>query len=158
MTQNIKYCNLKHFINTYSLYTEIIKDKYIALLSDLSKTSQITNFDFINIVDRIFNNGIIIIAYIGFPDDDYFAIVGSGTVFIETKILRGGCCVGHIEDVVTHKEYRNMKISTNIINKLRYYCVSNKCYKIILNCYDDLNEFYVKQGFTRRGLEMVYYI
>ncbi|KAJ3122386.1 Glucosamine-phosphate N-acetyltransferase-like protein [Nowakowskiella sp. JEL0407] len=37
-------------------------------------------------------------------------IVGAGTIFVERKFVHLNGLVGHIEDIVTHKDYRGMNL------------------------------------------------
>jgi glucosamine-phosphate N-acetyltransferase len=37
--------------------------------------------------------------------------------------------VGHIEDIVTHKEYRGMKLGLRVIDTLKYIGKETGCYK-----------------------------
>lgn len=37
-------------------------------------------------------------------------IIAAGTLLVELKFLRGGGLVGHIEDIVTDKNYRGKKL------------------------------------------------
>ena len=55
-------------------------------------------------------------------------IVGYGSIVIETKI-RGGK-MGHIEDIVTHLDYRNMGMGKLIILQLIKIAEQCKCYKV----------------------------
>lgn len=85
-------------------------------------------------------------------------IIGTGTILIEKKIIHGMTNVGHIEDLVVNRNYRGKNIAKNILDGLIELAIKNKCYKIILNCCDDLEKFYQKVGFEKRGLEMSYYL
>lgn len=67
-------------------------------------------------------------------------IVGYGSILIETKI-RGGK-VGHIEDIVSHEDYRKQGIGKLIIDKLFQEAKKEGCYKLVLQCKKDLIPFY----------------
>ncbi|KAJ3062662.1 Glucosamine-phosphate N-acetyltransferase-like protein [Quaeritorhiza haematococci] len=86
------------------------------------------------------------------------AIVGAGTIFVERKFVHMNGLVGHIEDIVTHKEYRGMNLGKLVIETLKYIGKHTGCYKIILDCSDKNVPFYVKCGFTQKEYEMVLYI
>ncbi|KAJ3120803.1 Glucosamine-phosphate N-acetyltransferase-like protein [Nowakowskiella sp. JEL0407] len=45
-----------------------------------------------------------------FIDTKKAKIVGAGTIFVERKFVHLNGLVGHIEDIVTHKDYRGMNL------------------------------------------------
>jgi glucosamine-phosphate N-acetyltransferase len=79
-------------------------------------------------------------------------IVGYGSVVIETKI-RGGK-MGHIEDIVSHKKFRNIGIGKNIVNELFILAKKKGCYKISLQCKKHNTSFYKKCGYKINGITM----
>ena len=81
-------------------------------------------------------------------------VIGTGSIFIEQKFLRGGGIVGHIEDVVVDKESRKTGVGRMIISHLVDIAKSSRCYKVILNCSDDNVAFYDRCGFHLSGNEM----
>jgi glucosamine-phosphate N-acetyltransferase len=89
---------------------------------------------------------------------DDFDIIASGTIIIEPKIIRGGKSVGHIEDIVVKKEYRGNKIAQDIIEQLNGLARENNCYKIILDCAENVKKVYENYGFEEKGYQMAVYI
>lgn len=85
-------------------------------------------------------------------------IIGTASIFIESKFIHKLSSVGHIEDVVIDTEYRNKGLGKLLINHCTKYAREHQCYKIILNC--DLKNvtFYEKCGFTSKNIEMSLYI
>lgn len=79
-------------------------------------------------------------------------LVGYGSIVIETKI-RGGK-VGHIEDIVSHVEYRKKGIGRLIIKELCFIAKKEKCYKVVLQCKEDKIPFYGKCNFEVNGNTM----
>jgi glucosamine-phosphate N-acetyltransferase len=77
-------------------------------------------------------------------------IVGSGTIFVERKFVHSNGLVGHIEDIVTHKDYRGLNLGKLIIETLKVIGKRTGCYKIILDCSDKNVPFYQKCGFTQK--------
>ena len=60
--------------------------------------------------------------------------------------------MGHIEDVVTDKNYRNMGYGKIIVERLVRIALDEKiCYKVVLNCKEELDSFYTKCGMTKTG-------
>ena len=76
-------------------------------------------------------------------------IIATITLILEPKFIHDGKFVGHIEDVMVIKKYRNKKIGTLIINKILDHAKSHNCYKTILNCNDNTKIFYEKLGFKK---------
>jgi glucosamine-phosphate N-acetyltransferase len=98
----------------FEYFTTKHKKQYIELLSQLTNSPIITDEEFINKVNEISKIGTIIVCYIRNTDK----IIGSGTIIYEPKIIHGGKSVGHIEDIIVDKNYRNKGIAKNILNML----------------------------------------
>jgi len=81
-------------------------------------------------------------------------IIGSTTLLIEQKFIHEGGLVGHIEDVVTHKDFRSMGVGKALMQKAIDAAKDAGCYKVILNCSDENFPFYEKLGFRKHGREM----
>ena len=84
-------------------------------------------------------------------------IVGAITLIIEEKIIHSGGKVGHIEDFVVLKDYRNKGIGNLLYNYVKFLCEQNKCYKMILDCNELIENYYIKKGFVKKGNYMGYY-
>ena len=154
---NIQYNTLKNLIESNYKYTNIIKTKYLLLLKELTNVSDISDELFIYNTNKIFDSGLIYIAYVGNPTDNNFQIIASGTIIIEPKIIRGGRNVGHIEDIVVLSNFRGLGLSKIILNEIKNYGLKNNCYKLILDCYDELCPVYEKIGFKKVGNQMSLY-
>ncbi len=158
--QNINYVNLYDFVKKHIEFIEIIKIKYLKLLENLTTVEFISNEMFIERLDKIYkSNSLIIIAFVGnitknLIDLDSFNIVGSGTIYIEPKFARGGKSVGHIEDIVVDNIYRGQGIAQTILNDLKNYGKKLDCYKVILDCNNNLTSFYIKNDFEIKGVQM----
>jgi glucosamine-phosphate N-acetyltransferase len=153
----MKYYFLHKFIEKYKDKIDLIKTQYLLLLSMLTVVNDLTNEDFLNQVNKINNNGTIIICYEENIENKPFLIIGSGTVIIEPKIIHNCSSVGHIEDIVVHENFRKKGISQCILEMLKTYSEEMGCYKVILDCKDDLQYVYQKNGFQKKGCQMVIY-
>ena len=78
-------------------------------------------------------------------------IVGSTTLFIELKFIHELSKVGHIEDVVTDKQYQGHGIGRKIIHSLLDEARKRGCYKTILDCDDEVVPFYEKINFEGKS-------
>jgi len=87
-------------------------------------------------------------VYIALTNDK--KIIGTAKLLIEQKFSHAGGKVGHIEDVVTSKEYCNNGVASDLIKTLVDLAIKQGCYKVILNCKDELVPFYNKFGFYHR--------
>ena len=83
-------------------------------------------------------------------------IVGTTTLFIEQKFIHDGGLVGHIEDVVVRKDYEGKGIGIKLVASLLEYAKEKNCYKTILDCKDDVKQFYERIGFKRESNCMRY--
>ena len=128
-----------------------IKNQYIQLLSYLTSTYDLTLELFNENIKKIFTMGVIIVCFE--RTDKGIKLIGSGTIIIEPKIIHGGKSVGHIEDIVTHPLYRGKGIAQTILNMLVEYSIP-MCYKIILNCNPNMEQFYNRVGFDKKCIQM----
>jgi len=142
--------SLKNIITNENI--TVIKNSYISLLSNLSITVNITDTEFLKYIDDIYKNGLIYVILINKID-----IIASGTIFLEQKIIRNCKKVGHIEDIVSHPDYRGLGLSTIIINELTKYGFNNNCYKLILDCDENIKKVYEKCGYSQKSIQMAYY-
>ena len=84
-------------------------------------------------------------------------LVCSGTIIVEPKIIRGGRPVGHIEDIVVLPGSRGKGLARKLLTELKEHGVKQGCYKLILDCHEDLEGFYSKLGFEKKGAQMAEY-
>ena len=83
-------------------------------------------------------------------------IVGSTTLLIEQKFIHDGGLVGHIEDVVVRKDYEGKGIGIKLVTSMLERAKEKNCYKTILDCKDDVKQFYERIGFKRESNCMRY--
>ena len=153
---NIQYTQLIDLLNANQNNVETIKEQYLLLLSELTSTSYIETSLFIKNVERISEIGAIIVGIITDVSNN-IEIIASGTIIIEPKIIKGGKNVGHIEDIVVAKHMRGKDISSKIINILKLFARESNCYKVILDCNEEVKNVYIKNGFNVKGIQMAEY-
>ena len=83
-------------------------------------------------------------------------IVGSTTLLIEQKFIHDGGLVGHIEDVVVRKDYEGKGIGIKLVTSMLERAKEKNCYKTILDCKDDVKQFYERIGFKHESNGMRY--
>ena len=149
------YYNLLELCETDIKFINIIKSSYLTLMKELTETSDISDELFISNLRKINEYGIIYVCVKGDYSD--FEIIGSGTLIVEPKIIRGGKPVGHIEDIVVKKKYRGNKISFFILDLLKKTASDIGCYKVILDCTENLCHVYELNNFQKKGVQMAIY-
>uniref|UniRef100_A0A1I7ZBG0 Glucosamine 6-phosphate N-acetyltransferase n=1 Tax=Steinernema glaseri TaxID=37863 RepID=A0A1I7ZBG0_9BILA len=78
-------------------------------------------------------------------------IVGSATLEIGMKFIRGAALRGRIEDVVVAPEKRGLKLGAVLLECLNSLSEKLTPYKVSLECRDKLIDFYGRFGFRRVG-------
>jgi len=152
----IFYDDFYSYVNTKIKKLTDLKNQYINLMSELTVCEELDNQTFYNRLKEINSMGQIIIAYKHITNGS-IEIIGSGTVIVEPKIIRGGKPVAHIEDIVIKKTYRGQKISQTILNELKVFAKLKKCYKVILDCDEHVSGVYKSNGFEKKGIQMGLY-
>ena len=154
----IKYIPLIDLINTYPDNIETIKNEYLLLLSELTSTNYIETSLFVENIEKIHQMGKIIVGVINDRFINGIEIVASGTIIIEPKIIRAGKNVGHIEDIVVSKHMRGKGVSQQILHILKTIARENNCYKVILDCDNEVKNVYIKNGLELKGIQMAKYM
>ena len=155
--ETIKIIDLNDLINKYLDKIDIIKDKHLSLLSELSVVLDLDTNLYLEYVKKISNMGTIIVCYIDNPFSENFDIIASGTIIIEPKLIRGCKSVGHIEDIVVKSTHRGKHISRDILDMLKTIAREKDCYKVILDCNEEVKKVYNRSGFEEKGLQMGIY-
>jgi glucosamine-phosphate N-acetyltransferase len=129
---------------------------YFDLLSQLTHTPTLHYERFLEIHKKITSNKNHHILVL--EDTESQKIIGTGTVFIEQKFIRGGQCVGHIEDIVVDNSFRGQGFGKLLIETLIQICKDNNCYKVLLDCSPENTEFYKKVGLSdSKSVNMMLY-
>ena len=115
----------------------------------------ISHSEFINYVTTLHNHHqVFVIENI---HKNTTVIIGSVTIFIETKIIHNFGKVAHVEDVIVDNTCRGKGLGKMLVQKCIDYAQKLDCYKIILNCSDENIPFYEKCGFSKKENEMALY-
>jgi glucosamine-phosphate N-acetyltransferase len=147
---------LYKLIELYPTYVATIREQYMRLLAMLTTVEPMTDDQFVSLVNSIRDQqGHVMVAYVYSPDHAKFAITGTGTLLVEQKLARGGRCVGHIEDIVVHVDYRKQGIVGSILKRLKYAAQLHRCYKLILDCHSPICSVYEAYGFVRDDVHMI---
>ena len=125
---------------------------FLETLDFLRNTSSIDKNKAKEILKKINQNPNHII-YVAIDDKK---IIGSTTLLIEQKFIHDGGLVGHIEDVVVRKDYERRGIGIKLVTSMLERAKEKNCYKTILDCKDDVKQFYERVGFKRESNCMRY--
>ena len=128
---------------------------YLNLLKQLSQIipENISRKDFREFIEGLnLNHRVFVIE-----DMDRHIIIGTITIIKEPKVLHNLGCVIHVEDLVVHKDYRNTGLAKKLLDLAKSEQKKYKAYKIILDCSNELEKFYNKQGFCKKNIQMSLY-
>jgi len=62
----------------------------------------------------------------------------------------------HIEDIVVLKEWRNKGLAQELVKNLQTITINANCYKVIMDCHENLETFYEKTGFKKREFKCIF--
>ena len=136
----------QHNINIISMQRKYMHD-VIELMQYISEFK--INEDEYNSIWISYKNQINVHSIVALIDRK---IVGYGTVIIETKI-RGGK-FGHIEDIVSHNDFRKIGVGKAILDSLLEIAEDKGCYKVALACKEHNIAFYEKCSYKLNGCSM----
>lgn len=125
-------------------------EKYLNLISQFRPTI-FTLEEYTNTLNKIENNSTIWV--VEFNNQ----LIGTATIIYEYKFIYNIVKSAHIEDVCIDQKFRNNGIGKLLIDYLVNEALHNKCYKIILDCNENLEKFYKKSGFEKNGIQMSKY-
>ena len=81
-------------------------------------------------------------------------IVGSLMLHLQYKVIRNGAIAGFIEEVVVDELYRGNGIGQKLINYATSYAFELGCYKVILSCFPERVNFYIRCGYNQESITM----
>ena len=120
------------------------------LINDFRETN-FTEFSFKNFIENEKNINIYVL-------EENNNMLAAGTILFERKFIHNMSLYGHIEDIIVKKEHQKKGYGKLLINKLIDVCKTNHCYKILLDCSNELVPFYEKCGFKLNSNQMVIYL
>lgn len=121
------------------------------LLNQLTNSPKLSEEEFSSIITELPQNHRIFLLY------ENNVLAGMCTILIEQKLTYNGSKIAHIEDVVVDKKYRGKGYAKKLVNHCIDIAKLYNCYKIILNCSDEVKPLYEKCGFTHKTNGMSLY-
>ncbi|XP_071453590.1 probable glucosamine 6-phosphate N-acetyltransferase [Hetaerina americana] len=76
------------------------------------------------------------------------AVIGTATLVVEQKFIRGCAVRGRLEDVVVNDTYRGKQLGKLIVTTIMMLAREMNCYKISLDCKDKMIPYYESLGFS----------
>ena len=125
-------------------------DQYFKLINDFRKTD-FSKDQFIKIIDKISDYTNIWVIEM---DNE---LIACATILYEYKFIHNIGKVAHLEDVCVRKGFRGRGYGQILINHIVNEAKQNNCYKIILDCKEELKDFYGTNGFEKNGIQMSIY-
>jgi glucosamine-phosphate N-acetyltransferase len=125
---------------------------YMSLMSQLTQCGQVTNSDFQRRFDQMRRCAgtyytCVVEDTSKEGEEGKSKIVASTTLVYEQKFIRGTAARGRIEDVVVDVEYRGKRLSKILLDVLTKMSEKLGCYKVSLECKDQLKGHYEAFGF-----------
>lgn len=78
---------------------------------------------------------------------DNSKVIATYSMIIENKFINNFGIAAHIEDVVVSKDFRSQGLGKKLIENAIVFAKKKNCYKIILDCAEEVKDFYKKCGF-----------
>lgn len=78
-------------------------------------------------------------------------VIATATLIVECKFVHEAATRGRIEDVVVDADYRRMHLGTFLLETLKMCCEPLNCYKLTLDCKEEMVPYYSKLGFSNEG-------
>lgn len=79
----------------------------------------------------------------------YKTVIGTGTLLVESKLTHGGCIMGHIENILIHRDFRGQGLGEKLVKYITDFSEKVGCYRTDLTCTTQLLKFYQKIGYTK---------
>lgn len=137
-----------------SLHVSDYHKGFLELLQQLTDTPYVP-FDIFHVQCILLNKTPHILTFVADIGD---TIIGTIRIILEPKFTHNCLNVGHIEDFVVHRDYRRKGCGYKLLQHAINVCKEQCCYKIILNCNEEMEPYYTKNGFTHKNAEMSLYM
>ena len=122
------------------------------ILNELTETPVLRETAYLAIINNLTDSHKIFVCMYNY--NNKVIPIGIITLLIEQKLIHGGSKIGHIEDLVVEKNFRNLKIGKKLLDHCIDYARHEECYKVILDCHESLENYYTFNHFHRAGIQM----
>ena len=143
---------MRNLVNVKELQKDDYDNGIFILLQSLTKAPKIPRVCFDTFVTSLGDTHQVFVIR---NSDE--AVVAAATCLIESKLIRGGQGVAHVEDVVIHPDYRKRGLASRLLSHIVSHALKMNCYKVILNCSEANTSFYQKHKFKKVDNGMAIY-
>jgi len=119
---------------------------YLQLLAQLTQVGEVDEHTFKERFNQMKANGCYYITVV--EDLNTGRVICAATLFTEFKFIHSAAIRGRIEDVVVDSEYRGQHLGVLIIETLKLLSKTLNCYKLTLDCRDEMMKWYTRLGFN----------
>ena len=119
---------------------------FLELLSQLTIVGQVTRRQFLTRFSEMKARGDYYVTVI--EDTRKNEIIGAATLVIERKFIHNCAIRGRLEDVVVNDTYRGKQLGKLIVVTVTLLAQHLGCYKMTLDCKDNLIKFYQSLGYS----------
>lgn len=119
---------------------------YLTLLQHLTAVGDVSEDKFNETFQLMKKHATYYIVTIIDPSVD--RVIGTTTLFLEYKFIHSCALRGRIEDVVVDKCYRGKNLGKLLVKTAILLAKSVNCYKVSLDCSDEMKPFYLSLGFV----------
>jgi len=135
-------------LRTRPLRRDDYEKGFPSILSQLTAVGDVTQKDFQNSFDRMKESANTYYVTV-IEDVNKGVVIGSATLLLEQKFIHDCAKRGRIEDVVVDDQYRGKHLGKILLTTLVSLCKHLDCYKISLDCRDQMIPFYETLGFVK---------
>ena len=124
---------------------------YLSLLSQLTRVGDYPREKFEAHFDRMRALPGVYYTVVVEDVDGGRRVVGTATLVMELKFIRGAVTRGRLEELVVDSEYRNLHLGSYLLELVTELCRGLGAYKMTLDCKPEVEGFYSKYGYTNEG-------
>lgn len=126
------------------------------ILNELAETPVLSRQAYLEIINNLTDSHKIFVCIKNDNKNDnkIFIPIGIITLLIEQKLIHGGLKIAHIEDLVVEKNFRRLNIGKKLLEHCIDYARVRRCYKVILDCSESLENYYTFNHFHKSGIQM----
>ncbi|CDW54675.1 glucosamine 6 phosphate [Trichuris trichiura] len=127
-------------------FTNYLNAGYLELLSQLT---DIGNVSFDNFIGTLIQNRTDTYYIVVVEDTTKKLIVATCSLVLEHKFIHSCGARGRLEDLVVLRDYRSRQLGKLLLESLRQLAKHLRCYKVSLECKDELVPYYEQFGFQK---------
>lgn len=136
------------------LEREDYKNGFIECLKELSIVGDVTEEMFLKRFQERKNQSVFTVVAVEASNN---RVLGTASIFYEPKYIRECATKAYIEDVCVAPYAQKRGIGKKLVTFLEEKALDDGCYKIILTCNEQKEQFYQKMNFKKTEIAMAIY-